>query len=135
MTDLVEVNLVKGNLVNENLDELCLERFILPRPSREALLEGLVSPRRGRCVTRRDATQHRRPTPPPTPSNTRTPSAVLLPLCLLGLACVLGVIAAGAFTQALNSSGRGLDTDEWEVDHSVWMDQLQKDFEDSWSTE
>jgi len=63
------------------------------------------------------------------------PSAVLLPLCLLGLACVLGVIAAGAFTQALNSSGRGLDTDEWEVDHSVWMDQLQKDFEDSWSTE
>lgn len=73
MTDLVEVNLVKVNLVNENLDELCLERFILPRPSREALLEGLVSPRRGRCVTRRDATQHRRPTPPPTPSNTRAP--------------------------------------------------------------
>ncbi|KAF0288868.1 hypothetical protein FJT64_012761 [Amphibalanus amphitrite] len=63
---------------------------------------------------------------------------LLGPLFLLGLgllaALALGSLLAFLFTQ-LNGSGRGLDTDEWEVDHSVWMDQLQKDFEDSWSEE
>lgn len=63
---------------------------------------------------------------------------ILGPLFLLGLgllaALALGSLLAFLFTQ-LNNSGRGLDTDEWEVDHSVWMDQLQKDFEDSWSEE
>ena len=62
----------------------------------------------------------------------------LLPALLLGglglaaLAALIGGIFL--FTQ-LNNSGRGLDTDEWEVDHSVWMDQLQRDFESSWSQE
>ena len=74
--------------------------------------------RRNRCVTR---------VPP-----------VLGPLFLVGLgllaALALGSLLAFLFTQ-LNNSGRGLDTDEWEVDHSVWMDQLQKDFEESWSVQ
>ena len=48
---------------------------------------------------------------------------------------VVVVVAIVAVTNELTSSGRGLDNDEWEVDHSVWMNQLQKDFEDSWSTE
>ncbi|KAF0290169.1 hypothetical protein FJT64_011609 [Amphibalanus amphitrite] len=63
--------------------------------------------------------------------------ASLAPYLLLGLLFGLGTGAlVGAFASLdFNSSGRGLDTDEWEVDHSVWMNQLQKDFEDSWSTE
>ena len=54
---------------------------------------------------------------------------------LLGGLGLLGVLALLGFAVAtqLNNSGRGLDTDEWEVDHSVWMDQLEKDFENSWS--
>ena len=43
------------------------------------------------------------------------------------------VIGVGFFASTLNNSGRGLDTDEWEMDHSVWMEQLQKDFEESWT--
>ena len=58
------------------------------------------------------------------------PALLLGGLALAGLAALIG----GAFLiSQLNNSGRGLDTDEWEMDHSVWMDQLQKDFEDSWS--
>jgi len=52
-------------------------------------------------------------------------------IIIVGLAVLAGAAAIGSIT----SSGRGLDSDDWEVDHSVWMDQLQKDFEDSWSTE
>ncbi|XP_043245792.1 uncharacterized protein LOC122393639 [Amphibalanus amphitrite] len=50
------------------------------------------------------------------------------------VAVVVVVAFAAAVTQ-LSQSGRGLDNDEWEVDHSVWMNQLQRDFEDSWSTQ
>ena len=59
------------------------------------------------------------------------------PLLTIGLLLAIGVglLAVALASLDLNSSGRGLDTDEWEVDHSVWMNQLQKDFEDSWSTE
>ncbi|XP_037074402.1 uncharacterized protein LOC119095640 isoform X2 [Pollicipes pollicipes] len=60
---------------------------------------------------------------------------VILPIILLCAGLGLGALAAAAFSAALSSSGRGLDSDEWEIDHSVWMDQLQKDFEDSWATE
>ncbi|XP_043211032.1 uncharacterized protein LOC122375595 [Amphibalanus amphitrite] len=59
--------------------------------------------------------------------------SILLPIVLVGLGGAALVAAIGSLD--LNNSGRGLDTDEWEVDHSVWMNQLQKDFEDSWSTE
>ena len=46
---------------------------------------------------------------------------------------IVVVVATFAYIGTLlSSSGRGLDTDEWEVDHSVWMNHLQKDFEDSW---
>lgn len=62
----------------------------------------------------------------------------ILPYLLLGLG-LLAALATGALLAALAlqlaSSGRGLDNDEWEIDHSVWMDQLQRDFEDSWSEE
>ncbi|XP_043212194.1 uncharacterized protein LOC122376399 [Amphibalanus amphitrite] len=60
---------------------------------------------------------------------------IILPIILICAGLGLAALAAAAFGSALTSSGRGLDTDEWEVDHSVWMNQLQKDFEDSWSTE
>ena len=60
---------------------------------------------------------------------------VILPIILICAGLGLAALAAAAFGSALTSSGRGLDTDEWVVDHSVWMSQLQKDFEDSWSTE
>ncbi|XP_043206582.1 uncharacterized protein LOC122372959 [Amphibalanus amphitrite] len=61
----------------------------------------------------------------------------LLPILLggLGLAALAALIGGLFLATQLNNSGRGLDTDEWEVDHSVWMDQLQKDFEDSWNTQ
>ena len=48
---------------------------------------------------------------------------------------VVVVVGVAAVATQLNSSGRGLDNDEWDVDHSVWMNQLQKDFEDSWTAE
>ena len=60
-------------------------------------------------------------------------SAVILPALLIALGIGLAALAAAAVAASLNSSGRGLDTDEWEVDHSVWMNQLQKDFESSWA--
>jgi len=60
---------------------------------------------------------------------------IILPIILICLGLGLAALAAAAITSSLSSSGRGLDTDEWEVDHSVWMNQLQKDFEDSWATE
>ncbi|KAF0290175.1 hypothetical protein FJT64_011615 [Amphibalanus amphitrite] len=58
-------------------------------------------------------------------------------LPLVGAALLVGaaVIGVSFYASVYNNSGRGLDTDEWEVDHSVWMSQLQKDFEDSWSQE
>ncbi|XP_037080413.1 uncharacterized protein LOC119101221 [Pollicipes pollicipes] len=63
---------------------------------------------------------------------------ILGPLFLVSLgllaALALGALLAFLFTQ-LNNSGRGLDNDDWEINHSVWMDQLQKDFEDSWAEE
>ena len=66
-----------------------------------------------------------------------SPPVPFLPVLLGGLALagILGIIGAAFLFSQLNNSGRGLDTDEWEVDHSVWMDQLQRDFEDSWDTE
>ena len=55
---------------------------------------------------------------------------------VVAVAVVIAAVAGLAYVVSeINNSGRGLDSDEWEVDHSVWMDQLQKDFEDSWSTE
>ena len=51
------------------------------------------------------------------------------------IAAVVGLVAVAYTISELNSSGRGLDNDDWEVDQSVWMDQLQKDFEDSWSVQ
>ena len=48
---------------------------------------------------------------------------------------VIGIISIVVSVSNFSSSGRGLETDKWEVDHSVWMNQLQKDFEDSWSEE
>ena len=56
------------------------------------------------------------------------------PVFLL-IAAVVGLVAVAYTISELNSSGRGLDNDDWEVDHSVWMNQLQKDFEDSWSVQ
>ncbi|XP_037075861.1 uncharacterized protein LOC119096960 [Pollicipes pollicipes] len=58
------------------------------------------------------------------------------PVAVVGVV-VAGIIAATglAFVIAnINSSGRGLDTDDWEDSQSVWMDQLVRDFEDSWQT-
>ncbi|XP_043223085.1 uncharacterized protein LOC122382173 [Amphibalanus amphitrite] len=59
------------------------------------------------------------------------------PFLLLSLLALVGLAVTGVAYAVItnNSSGRGLDSDHWEVDHSVWMDQLQRDFEDSWSTE
>jgi len=60
------------------------------------------------------------------------------PLLLFSLvigALILAVAGAYFVVTQLNNSGRGLENDEWEIDHSVWMDQLQKDFEDSWKEE
>ncbi|XP_043211028.1 uncharacterized protein LOC122375592 [Amphibalanus amphitrite] len=58
------------------------------------------------------------------------------PLLILVVIFVIGTgLLAGAAYISTVSSGRGLDTDQWEVDHSVWMEQLNRDFEDSWSTE
>ena len=52
---------------------------------------------------------------------------------VLAAILVIVIVATIAYIGAvLSSSGRGLDNDVWEVDHSVWMDQLHKDFEDSW---
>ena len=51
---------------------------------------------------------------------------------------VVAVVAVGAVAYAaseLSNSGRGLETDEWEMNQSLWMDQLEKDFENSWSVE
>ena len=46
---------------------------------------------------------------------------------------VVVIVSTVAYLGAvLSSSGRGIDVDEWEVEHSVWMNQLQKDFEESW---
>ncbi|KAF0290179.1 hypothetical protein FJT64_011620 [Amphibalanus amphitrite] len=59
--------------------------------------------------------------------------AIVVVIVVVVIVGVVGLVAA--LSTGLTSSGRGLDTDEWEVDHSVWMNQLQKDFEDSWSTE
>ena len=65
-------------------------------------------------------------------------STDFLPYLLAGLG-LLAALGLGALLAALafqlSNSGRGLDNDEWEIDHSVWMDQLQRDFEDSWSEE
>lgn len=47
---------------------------------------------------------------------------------------VVVVATVSAVTSQQNASARGLDSDEWEINHSVWMEQLQKDFEDSWDT-
>ncbi|XP_043193587.1 uncharacterized protein LOC122365961 [Amphibalanus amphitrite] len=59
------------------------------------------------------------------------------PFLLLSLLALVGLAVTGVAYAVItnNSSGRGLDSDQWEVDHSVWMNQLQRDFEDSWSTE
>jgi len=57
--------------------------------------------------------------------------AIAAVVLVVVVVAVVVAVAAGDFS----SSGRGLDTNQWEVDHSVWMNQLQKDFEDSWSTE
>ncbi|XP_037080800.1 uncharacterized protein LOC119101559 [Pollicipes pollicipes] len=55
---------------------------------------------------------------------------------VVAVVAVIAVVAGiGYVVTTINSSGRGLDTDDWEVNHSVWMDQLQRDFEDSWSTQ
>ncbi|XP_037080101.1 uncharacterized protein LOC119100974 [Pollicipes pollicipes] len=51
------------------------------------------------------------------------------------LAIILTAAGLGYMMANINSSGRGLDTDDWEVNHSVWLDQLQRDFEASWSTD
>ena len=55
---------------------------------------------------------------------------------VIGVVVVVAVVAVvGVAVTQINSSGRGLDVDEWEMDHSVWMNQLQRDFEDSWGQE
>jgi len=51
------------------------------------------------------------------------------------VAAIVAVAVVNQVVTEINSSGRGLDSNEWEIDHSVWMDQLHKDFEDSWSVE
>ena len=56
-------------------------------------------------------------------------------IVLTVVALVIGIVSIFADKDKFTSSGRGLDTNDWEVDHSVWMNQLQKDFENSWSTE
>ena len=53
-------------------------------------------------------------------------------MALIAIA-VIGLLGVAYVLSDLDSSGRGLDSDEWEVDHSVWMNQLHRDFEDSWS--
>ncbi|XP_043193533.1 uncharacterized protein LOC122365940 [Amphibalanus amphitrite] len=54
------------------------------------------------------------------------------PIALVVIA-IVGLVGTAYVLSELDSSGRGLDSDQWEVDHSVWMNQLQRDFEDSWS--
>lgn len=61
--------------------------------------------------------------------------AVVKPLMVFGLLLLLAVgtsalLGYAAGTGAL--SGRGLESSVWELDHSVWLDQLAKDFENSW---
>ena len=52
---------------------------------------------------------------------------------VIGAVVALATVAAVAYVaNDINTSGRGLNSDEWEINHSVWMDQLNKDFEDSW---
>ncbi|XP_037080374.1 uncharacterized protein LOC119101192 [Pollicipes pollicipes] len=46
----------------------------------------------------------------------------------------VGLTALNTVISNINSSGRDLGTDDWEINHSVWMDQLQQEFEDSWET-
>ena len=63
--------------------------------------------------------------------------ALLLAGSFFGIVLVAILFVAAVATVAylgavLSTSGRGLDDDEWEVDHSVWMRQLEKDFENSW---
>ncbi|XP_037080594.1 uncharacterized protein LOC119101369 [Pollicipes pollicipes] len=58
----------------------------------------------------------------------------LIALVVVVLLVAVGLTALNYVISTINSSGRGLDTDEWEVNHSVWMNQLQQDFEDSWTT-
>ena len=67
---------------------------------------------------------------------TTSPSLPTGPIVAIVVFVIIAValFAAAAYISTV-SSGRGLDTDEWEVDHSVWMNQLRQDFEDSWSTE
>ncbi|KAF0290174.1 hypothetical protein FJT64_011614 [Amphibalanus amphitrite] len=67
---------------------------------------------------------------PSGPPSSAGPLLILVGIFVIGT----GLLAGAAYISTV-SSGRGLDTDEWEVDHSVWMSQLQKDFEDSWSAE
>ena len=57
------------------------------------------------------------------------PAGPIIAIALVGLFVITIVFFVGT---ALSSSGRGLDTDEWEVNHSAWMQQLYEDFEDSW---
>ena len=57
------------------------------------------------------------------------------PIVIVVVVVVVVVAVVGVVATQLNNSGRGLDDDEWEVDHSVWMNQLQRDFEDSWAQE
>ena len=53
---------------------------------------------------------------------------------VLGAVLALVTVAVVAYVaNEASTSGRGLDSpEEWEINHSVWMDQLHKDFEDSW---
>ena len=64
-----------------------------------------------------------------------TAAGAIIPIIIIIVVVVGVIILVSSLAKGFTSSGRGLDTDEWEVDHSVWMNQLQKDFEDSWSTQ
>jgi len=62
------------------------------------------------------------------------PVTILVIFAGVLLVIFVGATAFSAFTQ-FAGSGRGLASDDWEINHSVWMNQLQKDFEDSWTLE
>ncbi|XP_037094490.1 uncharacterized protein LOC119114484 [Pollicipes pollicipes] len=59
------------------------------------------------------------------------------PVAVVGGSLVAGIHSPTGLAVVIaniNSSGRGLDTDGLEDSQSVWMDQLVRDFEDSWQT-
>ena len=63
------------------------------------------------------------------------PTGTFFGIFFVGIVLIAIVATVFYLGAVLSSSGRGLETDDWELDHSVWTDRLEKDFEDSWIEE